>query len=245
MDVHFSLPLGELPYFSARRDAAPPTQPALGAQSQLVFGTIGGKSVVALQGRLHYYECESMNEVVFPIRIMALMGVQSLILTNSAGGLDSKMSEGDFMIIEDHINLMGANPLIGTRARELGPHNPDLTLAYDERLLKIMEDLMTELSYPFHKGVYAAVSGPTFETKAEVRYLKMIGCAAVGMSLVPEVIAAVHLGLRVAAISCITSVPHAYLEGRPRKQSSEEIGWTARRVESQFSRFMQSFLERI
>lgn len=234
IEVSLSIPFSEIPHF------APPTVD--GHLGNLIFGQVAGKQVVALQGRIHYYEGHSMDSVVFPVRVMALLGIQNLILTNSAGGIAPGMAAGDFLLIEDHVNLMGSNPLMGAHIRELGPRFPDLSQTYDHRFLEEMETLLKELAYTYHKGTYAGVCGPAFETPAEVRYLRAIGCAAVGMSIVPEAIAAVHLGVRVAAISCITNVVNSE---RQRKLSMEEFNWTARRVESQFSRFMKSFLERL
>lgn len=234
IEVSLSIPFNEIPNF-----ARPTVDGHLG---NLIFGQVAGKQIVALQGRVHYYEGHSMDAVAFPVRVMALLGIQNLILTNSAGGILPGMAPGDFFLIEDHVNLMGSNPLMGAHIRELGPRFPDLNQTYDPRFLAEMENLLRSLGYTYHKGPYAGVSGPAFETRAEVKYLRAIGCSAVGMSIVPEAIAAVHLGVRVAAISCITNVVSSEPQ---RKPSMEEFNWTARRVESQFSRFMKSFLERL
>lgn len=234
IQVEVSIPFHEIPYF-----VSPSVE---GHQGNLVFGSIGGKSIVALQGRLHYYEGHSMDTVVYPTRVMALLGIQVLVLTNSAGGLSDKMNSGDFMIIEDHINLTGANPLMGPNIKELGPRFPDMTEAYDQKLIAQLEASFTRKNISFHRGIYAGVSGPTYETPAEVRYLRQIGCSAVGMSTVPEAIAANHLGLRVAAISCITNLAAGLSK---HKLTHEEVTETARRVEKNFASLLEDFIQHI
>jgi purine-nucleoside phosphorylase len=210
-----------------------------GHQGNLIFGRVKGKSIVALQGRNHFYEGHSMDMVVFPTRVMALMGIKVLVLTNSAGGLGDGMEAGDFMIIDDHINLMGTNPLMGPNIKEFGPRFPDMTEAYDKRLIQKMEKILTKNKVRFHKGVYGGLSGPTYETPSEVRYLKIIGCSAVGMSTVPECIAANHLGLRVAAVSCITNLAAGISK---HKLSHDEVTVTAKKVELQFSSFLTELI---
>lgn len=165
-----------------------------------------------------------------------------MVLTNSAGGLSEKMRSGDFMIIEDHINLTGANPLMGPNMKELGPRFPDMTEAYDRKLIAQLETVFNAKKINYHRGVYAGVSGPTYETPAEVRYLKMIGCSAVGMSTVPETIAANHLGLRVAALSCITNLA-AGLSAH--KLTHQEVTDTARRVEKDFAAVLTDFISQL
>lgn len=218
----------------------PPT--VEGHQGNLILGHVGANSVAILQGRNHFYEGHSMETVVFPTRTLAMLGIEYLILTNSAGGFGDTMQAGDFMILEDHINLMGTNPLMGPNIKELGPRFPDMTEAYDKRLIQQMEQIFNKQNTRFHKGIYCAVSGPTYETPAEVRYLKMIGGKAVGMSTVPEVIAANHLGLRVAALSCITNLAAGISR---QKLSHEEVTDTAKKVEMKFSNFMKEFISTI
>jgi len=234
LQVELVLPFEEIPNFM-------PTT-VEGHKGNLIFGKVGGKDIVALQGRNHYYEGHSMDMVVFPTRVLALLGIEVLILTNSAGGLGEGMQAGDFMIIEDHINLMGANPLMGPNIKEFGPRFPDMTEAYDHKLVAKMETILKKQSIRYHKGVYGGLSGPTYETPAEVRHLKMIGCSAVGMSTVPESIAANHLGLRVAAMSCITNLAAGISKN---KLSHSEVTETAKRVEKDFSQFLKSFIEEI
>jgi len=211
-----------------------------GHKGNLIFGTLGNKNVVILQGRNHYYEGHSMESVVFPTRTLALLGIETLLLTNSAGGFGDTMQAGDFMIIEDHINLMGINPLMGPNIKELGPRFPDMTEAYDRSLIEKMEKIFQQTSTKYHKGIYCGVSGPTYETPAEVRYLKLIGGKAVGMSTVPEAIAANHLGLRVGALSCITNLAAGISR---QKLSHEEVTDTAKKVEQKFSSFMKQLIE--
>jgi purine-nucleoside phosphorylase len=170
---------------------------------------------------------------------MAMLGINTLLITNSAGGLDPQMNPGDFMIIEDHINLMGVNPLTGPNTSELGPRFPDMTEAYDKGLRQQLEAAMKKNSVNYHKGIYCAVSGPTYETPAEVRYLRLIGGSAVGMSTVPEVIAANHLGLNVCAVSCITNKAAGISS---QKLSHSEVTETAKKVETQFSSFVADFI---
>ena len=227
----FVIPFKDIPHFL-------PTT-VEGHQGNLIFGKVGGKNIVALQGRNHFYEGHSMDTVVFPTRVMALMGIEVLILTNSAGGLADGMQAGDFMIIEDHINMMGANPLMGPNIKEFGPRFPDMTEAYDKRLVEKMEGILRKNKIRFHKGVYGGLSGPTYETPAEVRHMKLIGCSAVGMSTVPETIAANHLGIRVAAMSCITNLAAGISK---HKLSHSEVTETAKRVESHFAGFLTEFI---
>ncbi|XGC80819.1 purine-nucleoside phosphorylase [Bdellovibrio bacteriovorus] len=231
VEVEATIPYKEIPHFS------PPT--VEGHSGNLIFGKVGGQSIAILQGRNHFYEGHPMSSVVFPVRTLAMLGVETLILTNSAGGFGESMQAGDFMIIEDHINLMGTNPLMGPNIKELGPRFPDMTEAYDKRLISIMEQLLQKQGTRYHKGIYCGVSGPTYETPAEVRYLKLIGGKAVGMSTVPETIAANHLGLRVAALSCITNLAAGISN---HKLSHSEVTETAKRVEIEFSSFLREFI---
>ncbi len=171
---------------------------------RLIFGELGGKSVVAMQGRFHYYEGYSMQQIAFPVRVAKALGVQTLMVSNACGGLNPIFRRGDVMIINDHINFLGDNPLIGPNDNELGPRFPDMSEPYTERLVETAENVALEHAIKLHKGVYLAVSGPTLETKAEYRYMRQLGADVVGMSTVPEVIAAVHMGLDVLGISVIT-----------------------------------------
>ena len=171
---------------------------------RLLFGHLGGKPVIAMQGRFHFYEGYSMQEIVFPVRVARALGVQTLIVSNACGGLNPNFTRGDIMLINDHINFLADNPLIGPNDNELGPRFPDMSEPYTKRLIETAETVALDLSIKMHEGVYLAVSGPMLETKAEYRYMRQLGADVVGMSTVPEVIAAVHMGLQVLGISVIT-----------------------------------------
>ena len=173
---------------------------------QLVCGTLCGQPVVAMEGRFHFYEGYSMQQVTFPVRVMKHLGIDTLIVTNAAGGMNPQFSLGDVMVIEDHINLMGDNPLRGRNDDRLGPRFPDLCYPYDRELLKLARQSALELGLPCQQGVFVAVSGPNLETRAEYRMLRLIGADAVGMSTVPEVLVAAHAGLRVLGFSVVTDL---------------------------------------
>lgn len=231
IDVETTLRFDEIPGFIA---------PSVdGHGGRLILGHISNTAVACLSGRVHYYEGHSMAEVVHPTRTIAMLGIEALVLTNSAGGLDPNMKPGDFMIIDDHVNLMGDNPLKGPNVSQLGPRFPDMSEAYDRRLNSQMEEILTKQGVRYSRGIYAGVSGPTYETPAEVRYLQQLGGRAVGMSTVPETIAANHLGLRVCAISCITN-PAAGIVNQ--KLSHEDVTATAKKVEAKFGGFLKEFI---
>lgn len=173
-------------------------------EGQLVFGKIGGKKVVAMQGRFHYYEGYTIQEVAFPIRVMKFLGAKILIESNAAGGMNPQFSPGDLMIISDHINLMGVNPLIGPNDDNLGQRYPDMSNTYDKGLIKLTEEVALEEKIKVHKGVYVGITGPNLETAAEYRFFRMTGADVIGMSTVPEVIVAIHSGLKVLGVTCIT-----------------------------------------
>ena len=171
---------------------------------RLLFGTLSGKKVVAMQGRFHYYEGYSMQEIAFPVRLLKALSVDTLIVSNACGGMNTNYERGDIMLISDHINMLGDNPLIGPNDDELGPRFPDMSDPYTQRLREVAEQVALDKAIQMHQGVYIALSGPTMETKAEYRFLRLIGADVVGMSTVPEVIAAVHMGMEVLGISVIT-----------------------------------------
>jgi purine-nucleoside phosphorylase len=173
-------------------------------EGRLVFGELSGKPVVAMQGRFHYYEGYSMQEIAFPVRVVKALGARTLIVSNAAGGLNPQYQAGDMMIITDHINLTGDNPLIGPNDDELGPRYPDMSEPYSRELVELAEKMALDRSMKVQKGVYVAVAGPNLETAAEYRFLRYIGADAVGMSTVPEVLVAVHAGLKVFGVSAIT-----------------------------------------
>ncbi len=171
---------------------------------RLLFGHLAGKPVIAMQGRFHFYEGYSMQLIVFPVRVARALGVQTLIVSNACGGLNPNFTRGDIMLINDHINFLADNPLIGPNDNELGSRFPDMSEPYTKCLIETAETVALDLSIKMHEGVYLAVSGPMLETKAEYRYMRQLGADVVGMSTVPEVIAAVHMGLQVLGISVIT-----------------------------------------
>lgn len=177
-----------------------------GHAGRLILGHFAGVPVVALQGRFHLYEGYSMEQVALPTRTIAALGIHTLVLTNAAGGINTSFRPGDLMLIEDHLNLMGDNPLVGPNLAKLGPRFPDLSEAYSRTCLKTLEAAAASLDLPLKKGVYVGLLGPTYETPAEVRMLRILGADSVGMSTVPETISANHLGVRVAGISCITNL---------------------------------------
>ena len=177
-----------------------------GHAGKMILGDYHGVPTVFLQGRFHVYEGHSMEDVVFPTRAICGLGIKTLVLTNASGAINTRFRPGDVMFIEDHLNLMGDNPLKGPNLSQLGPRFPDLTEAYSKTCLTVLKQAATELQMPFHTGVYAGLLGPTYETPAEIRMYRTWGADAVGMSTVPETIAANHLGVRVAGISCITNL---------------------------------------
>ena len=183
-----------------------PAPTVAGHAGRMVFGRIGKVDVVAMQGRFHYYEGHDMRTVAYPTAFMKQFGVRTLIVSNSAGGINRDFTPGDLMLITDHINLFATNPLIGLNDERLGPRFPDMTEAYSPRLIGIADSVAGEMGLKFRRGVYAGLSGPCYETAAEIRYLAHGGADAVGMSTVPEVIAARYLGLEVLGISCITNM---------------------------------------
>jgi purine-nucleoside phosphorylase len=171
---------------------------------KLIFGTLGGKKVIALQGRYHYYEGYSMEQIVLPVRVMKMLGVKTVLLSNAAGAVNLDFKKGSLMVVDDHINLQPENPLRGRNYSDLGPRFPDMSRPYDKKINQILKDIAQEKGIELHEGVYAAVSGPNLETRAEYRYMRTIGADAVGMSTVPEVIACNHMGTPCVCISVIT-----------------------------------------
>lgn len=177
-----------------------------GHSGNLIIGTVQGVNIVALQGRFHYYEGNTLDEVVFPIRVMAKLGINTLLLSNASGGINLDFNAGDLMMITDHINFTGVNPLIGPNDDEIGPRFPDMTFAYCPEVNSLITESAKELNINLKTGVYIGVSGPTYETPAEIRAFRILGADACGMSTVPETIVANHIGLRVAGVACITNM---------------------------------------
>ena len=196
MDIETEISYAEIPHF--------PVSTVESHAGRLLFGTLGNKQVVAMQGRFHYYEGYTMQQIAFPVRVLKANGADTLFVSNASGGMNPNYQRGDIMLINDHINFLGDNPLIGPNDDELGPRFPDMSDPYTERLLDIAQNAALEEAIPMHQGVYIALSGPMLETRAEYRYLRLLGADVVGMSTVPEVIAAVHMGMEILGISVIT-----------------------------------------
>lgn len=219
-----------------------PESTVVGHKGRLVLGQLSGKEVVAMQGRFHFYEGYPIQEVVFPTRVLGYLGIETLIVTNAAGGVDTSFDVGDLMIIEDHINFAGQNPLIGANYDELGPRFPDMSSAYDEEYIELAEEVGKDLGLNLRKGVYMWWTGPTYETPTEVRMARTLGASAVGMSTVPEVIVARHQGVKVLGISCITNMASGVLE---EKLSHEDVVETSKRVKKDFQGLVLEVLKRI
>jgi purine-nucleoside phosphorylase len=198
--------------------------------------------VAAMQGRVHLYEGYSASEITFPIRVFGRMGVRAVILTNAAGGIDLSYSQGALVLIRDHINLQGTNPLVGANDDRFGPRFPDMTRAYDEQCRTIARAEASKLNITLQEGVYAAMLGPSYETPAEIEYLRRIGADLVGMSTVAEVIAARHMGMKVLAISCVTNMAAGILD---QPLSHAEVLETGERVRTTFESLLRAVLPRI
>ena len=228
------IPYGEIPHF--------PVSTVAGHKGQFVVGKLEGREVLCMQGRFHYYEGYNLKQVTLPVRVMKLLGISTLIVTNAAGGINTGFRPGNLMLIEDHLNLTGENPLIGENLEVFGDRFFDMTVAYDAEYRALAEQLAAELNIPLQKGVYAWLTGPNYETPAEIRYLRAIGADAVGMSTVPEVLVARHSGLRVCGISCITNLAAGMGDGL---LSHEEVKETADRVKVDFIRLVTALTGRM
>jgi purine-nucleoside phosphorylase len=226
-----NIPFAEVPNFQKST--------ALGHSGNVVIGTFDGIPLLAMQGRFHYYEGYSMEQVVFPIRVMAALGIKSVILTNAAGGINEGLEQGCLVILRDHINMMGTNPLMGHNDERLGLRYPDMTTAYDHEYRKLAIREGTRLRANVHEGVYLAVSGPSYETPAEIRAFRTLGADVVGMSTVPEVIVARHASMRVLAISCVTNLA----AGRNVEPlTHEEVMETGARVRGMFLDLLRAII---
>ncbi len=221
------IPYAEIPGF--------PASAVVGHSGVLVAGRIGGVPLAVLSGRIHYYEGHSMHAVVQPARVLALLGCRTVVVTNAAGGIDRSLRAGDLMLIEDHINLFGSNPLVGPNRDELGPRFPDMSDAYRADLRALAESVARRCRVPLKKGVYVGVHGPSYETPAEIRAFRTLGADAVGMSTVPEVIALNHMGVGVIGISCITNMAAGVLR---KPLVHEEVLATTERVKDRFVKLL-------
>jgi len=228
------IPYAEIPHF--------PRSTAVGHAGNLVIGTVGSFPVAGMQGRVHLYEGYSVKDVAFPIRVFARMGVQAVILTNAAGGIKHEFVQGKLVVIKDHINLQGANPLSGPNDERFGVRFPDMTTAYDRRFREMAVGEGNRMGIGMYEGVYAALPGPSYETPAEIRYLRAIGADLVGMSTVPEVLAARHSGIRVLGISCVTNAAAGILD---QPLDHKEVLETGERVKGQFIGLLNALIPRI
>ncbi len=217
-----------------------PISTVAGHSGNLVIGTINGKRVVAMQGRVHYYEGYSMRKITFPARVLTAMGVKTAIITNAAGGINENFTMGDLMMISDHINFMGTNPLIGENLDSFGPRFSDMSEPYSKKLRTKMRHTAEKLNINIKEGVYIAMSGPSYETPAEIRMSKTLGADAVGMSTVPEVIVFNHSGVEVIGVSCITNMAAGISKT---KLSHQEVSETADKVKGVFTNLIHNFLK--
>lgn len=235
LDDAVSLPFSSLPHWPVSR--------VIGHEGRLVVGAVrGGKTIAALAGRCHLYEGHDARTVSFAARVMGLLGVKVLVLTNAAGGINTGFTQGALMVIDDHINLMGANPLAGDNDDRFGPRFPDMSEVYSRRLRRIADESGRQLNVLLPHGVYAGLLGPSYETPAEIRYLRGIGADAVGMSTVPEAIVARHMGVEVLGLSCITNMAAGVL---PQPLDHNEVMETARRVRGQFIALLEEIVGRL
>ncbi|WP_106497346.1 purine-nucleoside phosphorylase [Lentibacillus sp. Marseille-P4043] len=226
------IPYHEVPHF--------PESTVSGHKGQLVAGVLEGKQVIAMQGRFHFYEGYSMKQVTFPVRVMKELGITSLIVTNAAGGINETFNPGDLMLISDHINNMGTNPLIGPNNDAFGVRFPDMSQVYDKEYLAHAKSCANELGITVQEGVYVGNTGPTYETPAEIKMLRTMGGDAVGMSTVPEVIVAGHAGLRVLGISCISNMAAGILD---QPLTHDEVIETTDKVRENFLQFVKKIIQ--
>jgi purine-nucleoside phosphorylase len=228
------IPYGDIPNW--------PVSNVVGHEGRLVVGEVSGRSIAALSGRAHFYEGHDLRTVTFATRVLGALGVKTLILTNAAGGINSGFAPGDLMVIDDHINLLGSSPLVGPNDERFGVRFPDQTNVYSPRLRRLADETAAAQGLTLRHGVYAACHGPSYETPAEVRYLRTIGADAVGMSTVPEAIVARHMGIEVLGISCITNFAAGVL---PQPLNHDEVIETAKRVRGTFIALLTGVIAQI
>ena len=229
-----TLPYKDIPNF--------PVSTVKGHEGKLIFGKLGGKNAVAMQGRFHFYEGYTMQELTFPIRVLKFLGIELLILSNAAGGVNPDYEIGDLMVIRDHINLMGNNPLIGKNDTGLGPRFPDMSDAYDKKSIRQFTRIARTHNIHFQEGIYAAVTGPTFETPSEYKYIRTIGADAVGMSTVPEAIVARHMSLPVFAVSVVSDLG---VEGKIVEVTHDDVIDAASMVEPKMTLVIREMIEKL
>ncbi len=219
-----------------------PGSTAIGHAGKLVLGKLHGVTVAVMAGRAHLYEGYTPSQVTYGVRVLGSLGIRALVLTNAAGGINLELERGGLVLISDHINLQGCNPLVGANLDSLGPRFPDMSEAYCRDLREIAKDVAAELCVPMREGVYAAMLGPSYETPAEIRFLRLIGADVVGMSTVPEVIVANHMGIKVLGISCVTNMAAGVLF---QKINHEEVLETGAMVRDTLVRFLRTLLPRL
>jgi purine-nucleoside phosphorylase len=234
LDIEITIPYKEIPNF--------PISTVESHSGKLIFGNLGGKRVVVMQGRFHYYEGYNMQQITFPVRVMKFLGIQMLFISNASGGLRNDQEISDLMILRDHISLLSDNPLRGKNYEELGPRFPDMSEAYDKNLIRMAIDIAGKNNIKVHTGVYAAVPGPNLETPAEYKYLSIIGADAVGMSTIPENLVARQMDLPCFAISVITDIG---VEGKIKKVTVEEVIEAAARAEPNMTFLMKELISSI
>jgi purine-nucleoside phosphorylase len=234
IEVEFELPYGDIPNF--------PVSTVKGHKGQLVFGKLGGKQIVAMQGRFHYYEGRTMKEVSFPVRVMKYLGIRLLVLSNAAGGMNPEFKIGDIMLITDHINLFPDNPLMGANDDRFGPRFPDMSEIYQRKYIRMASESASRAGIDVHEGVYVGVSGPTFETPAEYAFFRIAGGDAVGMSTVPEAITARHMGLDCFAVSVITDLG---VIGHVENVSHEEVLEAAHKAEPLLTSIITDLIRKV
>ncbi|HET6992404.1 MAG TPA: purine-nucleoside phosphorylase, partial [Bacteroidia bacterium] len=234
IEAEFILPYADIPDF--------PVSTVDGHSGKLIFGKLSGKKVVAMQGRFHYYEGYTLQEVIFPVRVMKLLGIERLFVSNASGGLNPEFEIGDLMIQTDHINLFPGNPLAGANDKRFGPRFPDMSEPYDHKMIALAKKIARELNIKVQEGVYVGMSGPTFETPAEYKYVRTIGGDTVGMSTVPEVIAARHMSIPVFAMSVITDLG---VPGKIVEVTHEDVQKVAEIAEKKMTMLMQEMILRL
>ncbi len=232
IDIEITIPYEEIPNFQVSTVS--------GHSGELIFGTIGTKKVIAMRGRFHYYEGWSMEQTILPVRVMKFLGVENLIVSNASGGVNPNFQVGDIMLITDHINFMPEHPLNGPNDERFGPRFVDMHEPYSLEMIAKMEQIALKFNIPVHKGIYLALQGPTFETPAEYKMVKILGADAVGMSTVPEVIAAKHLGMTCFGISVITDLG---IEGKVEAVSHEEVQKAAKIAEKSIGKLVEEFVK--
>jgi len=233
IEIEHTIPYNEIPNF--------PVSTVEGHSGRLILGTLGNKNVVAMQGRFHFYEGYTMEKVTFPVRVMKLLGIKNLIVSNASGGVNPDYEVGDLMILEDHICLI-PNPLIGENIDELGPRFPDMSEPYDKNLIKLAENIATKNNLPVKKGVYIALTGPTLETPSEYKHMRIIGGDTVGMSTAPEVIVARHMNIPCFAMSVITDLG---VPGKIQKVTHEEIQKVSEVAEPKLTLIIKELISKI